>query len=76
MTFLIWLLIILAATFVLATFPQSLLSITVVFGAALLGFFLTGIGTIATVVLALLFIAVAVLLNVSGIRKKSLPARC
>jgi len=48
MTFLIWLLIILAATFVLATFPQSLLSITVVFGAALLGFFLTGIGTIAT----------------------------
>ncbi len=74
MTFLIWLLIILAATFVLATFPQSLLSITVVFGAALLGFFLTGIGTIATVVLALLFIAVAVLLNVSGIRKKILTS--
>ncbi len=72
MTFLIWLLIILAATFVLATFPQSLLSITVVFGMALLGFFLTGIGTVATVIVALIFIVAAILLNVSGIRKKIL----
>jgi len=74
MTFLIWLLIILAATFVLATLPQSLLSITVVFGAALLGFFLTGIGVVATVILTLIFIAAAVLLNVSGIRKKILTS--
>lgn len=72
MTFLIWLLIILAATFVLANFPQTLLSITVVIGAALLGFFLTGIGNVATVVLALIFIAAAVLLNVAGVRKKVL----
>lgn len=72
MTFLIWLLIILAATFVLANFPQTLLSITIVIGAALLGFFLTGIGAIATVILAVIFIAAAVLLNVAGIRKKIL----
>ena len=74
MTFLIWLLIILAATFVLAKFPQTLLSITVVIGVALLGFFLTGIGTIATIVLGLIFIVAAVLLNVVGIRKKVLTA--
>ena len=51
MTFIIWLLIILAATFVLAKFTHTLLSITVVIGLALLGFVLTGIGTIATIVL-------------------------
>lgn len=74
MTFLIWLLIILAATFVLANFPQTLLSISVVIGAALLGFILTGIGTIATVIVALVFIVAAVILNVPDIRKKILTA--
>ena len=72
MTLLIWLLIILLATFVLANFPMTLGSITAVFGVALLGFFLTGLGTIATVVLALIFICAAVLLNVVGVRKKLL----
>ena len=72
MTLLIWLLIVLAATFVLATFPQTLLSITVVIGAAILGFILTGLGTIATLILALIFVVAAVLLNVAGIRKKIL----
>ena len=72
MTFFIWLLIILAATSVLAAFPQTLLSITVVSGAALLGFFLTGISPVAAVIVALIFIAAAVLLNVSAIRKKIL----
>ncbi len=74
MTFLIWLLIILAATFVLANFPQTLLSISVVIGAALLGFFLTGIGAVATIILALIFIVAAVILNVAGVRKKVLTA--
>lgn len=74
MVFLIWILIILAATFVLANFTQTLLSISVVIGLALLGFFLTGIGTVATIVVALIFIAAAVVLNVSGIRKKILTA--
>ena len=72
MTLLIWLLIILAATFVLANFPQTLLSITVVFGVAILGFILTGLGTIATIIVGLIFIVAAVLLNVSSIRKKVL----
>ncbi len=72
MTFLIWLLIILAATFVLANFPQTLLSITIVLGAAILGFILTGLGTIATIIIGLIFIAAAVLLNVTNIRKKVL----
>ena len=72
MTILFWLLIILAATFVLANFSQTLLSITVVIGAALLGFFLTGLGLVTTLVLALIFAAVAILLNVSSLRKKLL----
>ena len=72
MTILFWLLIILAATFVLANFSQTLLSITVVIGAALLGFFLTGLGLVPTLVLALIFGAVAILLNVSSLRKKLL----
>ncbi len=74
MTILIWLLIILAATYVLANFPQTLLSISVVIGVALLGVFLTGIGTVATVILALIFIVAAVILNVAGIRKKVLTS--
>ncbi len=74
MTILIWLLIILAATYVLANFPQTLLSISAVIGVALLGVFLTGIGTVATVILALIFIVAAVILNVAGIRKKVLTS--
>lgn len=74
MTILIWLLIILACTYVLANFPQTLLSISAVIGVALLGLFLTGIGTVATVILALIFIVAAVVLNVSGIRKKVLTS--
>ena len=74
MTFLLWLLIILAATFVLANFPMTLMSISVVIGVALLGFFLTGIGTVATILLAVIFIAAAVILNVPGVRKKLLTS--
>ena len=72
MTLLIWFLIILAATFVIATFSQTLLSITAVLGVALLGFFLTGLGTVMTIILGLIFVVAAVLLNVVGIRKKIL----
>ncbi len=72
MTYLLWLLIILAATFVMAWFPMTLMSITVVIGVAILGFILSGLGTIATIIVGLIFISAAVLLNVVSLRKKVL----
>lgn len=73
MTIILCLLILLAATFVLAKFTHTLKSITVVFGISLLAFTLVGaVSGFVGLAVWLVLIVAAVIMNVASVRQKIL----